>query len=54
MTEPQYQWQAPAKRAMPAEDLPEEAFDQRLEELIHHLSTERDHGDTHDTHAAAA
>jgi hypothetical protein len=37
MPEPQYSSQIPDRRATPLHDLTEEAFDQRLEELMQHL-----------------
>jgi hypothetical protein len=37
MTEPQYYWQAPEKRFTPLHDIPDEEFDQRLEDMIQHL-----------------
>lgn len=37
MTEPQYHWQALDRYGMPFEDIPEEEFEQRLEEMIQDL-----------------
>jgi|SoiMethySBSTD1v2_1073268.scaffolds.fasta_scaffold2882498_2 hypothetical protein len=37
MTEPQYYWQTPERHSTPLHDMPDEEFDQRLEDMIQHL-----------------
>jgi hypothetical protein len=39
MIVPQYFWQVSEKRGAPIVDIPEEEFDQRLEEMIEYLES---------------